>query len=685
MKFLMSIIFVIFTALAISAQSTKFTYQGRLNDGNFAANGNYDFEFRNFDALSGGAQFGSTAVLLNVPVTNGIFTVQLDFGNNFPGAPRYLNIAIRTSGSGLNYTDLMPRQEITSTPYAVKSLSADSATTADSATNAAQLGGLPANQYVQTIDSRLSDARTPTAGSPNYIQNGTLQQTASNFNISGNGTAAGTISGNTVNATTQFNIGGQRVLSIGGSSNIFTGVGTGAAITTGNNNAFFGSNSGDSTSTGSLNAFFGSNAGQANVSGGSNSFFGYHSGFNSTGNNNSFFGSNAGTNNSTGFNNAVFGKDAGFNLGASNNNAFFGYIAGFNNSTGNFNAFFGQGSGQSNTSGASNTFLGNTAGRDNQAGNQNTFVGSSAGLNSTNGVNNTFVGESSGGNNDSGGGNAFFGRNAGNTNSTGSNNTTIGTDSDVLNSNLTNATAIGYQAGVGQNNSLILGSINGVNGATADTKVGIGTIFPSERLTIQTASNNYGWVHTQGTITMGSYVGGTGAEPFGGWLGTKSNHPLSFFVNNGNAAMTLETSGFLRLNNVDAGGNLSLCLNASNHISFCSSSLRYKTNMAPFTLGLSAVKQLRPITFDWKEGGMHDLGFGAEDVAKVSDLLVIHNKQGQVEGVKYDRISAVLVNAVKEQQAQIDEQRKQIDDQKGVINALKQLVCSRNRRARVCR
>ena len=134
--------------------------------------------------------------------------------------------------------------------------------------------------------------------------------------------------------------------------------------------------------------------------------------------------------------------------------------------------------------------------------------------------------------------------------------------------------------------------------------------------------------------------------------------------------MTLETSGFLRLNNVDAGGNLSLCLNASNHISFCSSSLRYKTNMAPFTLGLSAVKQLRPITFDWKEGGMHDLGFGAEDVAKVSDLLVIHNKQGQVEGVKYDRISAVLVNAVKEQQAQIDEQRKQIDDQKAQIEKL---------------
>ena len=685
MKTLLSILFVMFASIAIPAQGTSFTYQGHLNNGNSAANGNYDFEFRNFDALSGGNQFGSTVVLLNVPVTNGVFSVQLDFGNNFPGAPRYLGIALRQAGSGTDYTILSPRQQITSTPYAVKSLNATTADTADTATNAAQLGGLSPSQYVQTNDSRLTDARTPTAGSASYIQNGTLQQSASNFNVSGNGTVGGSLSGATVNASTQYNIGGQRVLSTGGSNNVFIGFATGAAITSGNNDSFAGANAGSSNAAGSLNSFFGSSAGGANVSGGNNSFFGYHSGSNSTGNNNSFFGSNAGTNNSSGFNNAFFGKDAGFNAGASNNNAFFGYIAGFSNNTGNFNSFFGPGSGQSNTSGTSNTFLGNTAGRDNQSGNQNTFVGNSAGLNNTNGVSNTFVGDGSGGNNDSGGGNAFFGKNAGDTNATGSNNTAIGVNADVLNSNLTNATAIGYQAGVGQSNSLVLGSINGVNGATTDTKVGIGTIFPSERLTIQTASNNYGWVHTQGTITMGSYVGGTGAEPFGGWLGTKSNHPLSFFVNNGNAAMTLETSGFLRLNNVDAGGNLSLCLNASNHISFCSSSLRYKTNVAPFTLGLNAVKQLRPITFDWREGGVRDLGFGAEDVAKVNELLVIHNKEGQIEGVKYDRISAVLVNAVNEQQALIERQLKKLEQLETLVNSLKALVCAGNAKASACK
>ena len=97
------------------------------------------------------------------------------------------------------------------------------------------------------------------------------------------------------------------------------------------------------------------------------------------------------------------------------------------------------------------------------------------------------------------------------------------------------------------------------------------------------------------------------------------------------------------------------------------------------------VKQLRPITFDWKDGGGHDLGFGAEEVAKVSELLVIHNKDGQVEGVKYDRISAVLVNAVKEQQQEIESQSKTIARQQAELNALKAYVCIQNPAAEICK
>ncbi len=74
---------------------------------------------------------------------------------------------------------------------------------------------------------------------------------------------------------------------------------------------------------------------------------------------------------------------------------------------------------------------------------------------------------------------------------------------------------------------------------------------------------------------------------------------------------------------------------------------------------------------------MHDLGLGAEDVAAIEPLLVIYDKDGQIEGVKYDRIGVVLLNAVKEQQAQIQKQQVQIE-------MLKQLVCQTNAQAAVC-
>jgi hypothetical protein len=70
--------------------------------------------------------------------------------------------------------------------------------------------------------------------------------------------------------------------------------------------------------------------------------------------------------------------------------------------------------------------------------------------------------------------------------------------------------------------------------------VGIGTINPVEKLTVLTASGNYGLVHTDGTITVGTWVG-NGA----GYVGTKSIHPLRFFTASGTTQMTLLTNGNL--------------------------------------------------------------------------------------------------------------------------------------------
>ena len=84
----------------------------------------------------------------------------------------------------------------------------------------------------------------------------------------------------------------------------------------------------------------------------------------------------------------------------------------------------------------------------------------------------------------------------------------------------------------------------------------------------------------------------------------------------------------------------------------------FDTDVQPFDAGLDIVRRLRSISFNWKDGGQRDVGFAAEEVEQIEPLLVTYNKQGQIEGVKYKQITTVLVNAVRELQAQIDSLKK---------------------------
>ena len=65
---------------AIQAQTTAFTYQGRLTDGGNAASGLYDLQFKLFDAVTGGNQIATTVTRDDVTVTGGVFSTGLDFG-----------------------------------------------------------------------------------------------------------------------------------------------------------------------------------------------------------------------------------------------------------------------------------------------------------------------------------------------------------------------------------------------------------------------------------------------------------------------------------------------------------------------------------------------------------------------------------------------------------------------------
>lgn len=103
-----------------------------------------------------------------------------------------------------------------------------------------------------------------------------------------------------------------------------------------------------------------------------------------------------------------------------------------------------------------------------------------------------------------------------------------------------------------------------------------------------------------------------------------------------------------------------VCFNREGDLLQCgASSLRWKTNVQPFIGGLNIVKQLRPITFTWKEGGQPDIGLGAEDVAKVAPSFTFTDNKGEITGVKYERLDLLLINAIKEQQSQIETLRAQ--------------------------
>jgi len=529
------------TATAI-AQSTSFTYQGNLNSTGSPATGSYDFEFRLYDSASNGNQLGSTLMRDAVQVSGGAFTVDLDFGNQFPGAARYLEIRVRLTGSG-GHTILAPRQPISTIPYAMRSLaavsatSAENATTATTATNALQLGGVAANQFVLTGDARMTDARQPLAGSANYIQNQDAAPQPSAFSITDTGKAS------------WFDAGGYRIDGID-ALRVSNGTERNLAVGRGQTPFLF-----DATSTD--NVFIGNGAGAP--------------------------------------------------------------------SSGVF-------------SGQSNVYIGRRAGSE-TSGNLNTFVGAD-------------------------------------TYHTGANylgNTVIGAKAKVTSGNpqRTNATAVGYLAQVDRPNSLVLGSVAGVNTATTTVNVGIGTTSPLTRLHVANAvsrtlfgeldcNNNFAAIGFATTLDCGVYsIAGDGNSTL---INRRAGHFVIFREGNSDQ-LTIQPGGTLLIPQLAAATSpqATLCRNTSNQLAFCSSSSsKYKTNIRDFTDGLETVKKLRPVTYTLKSDGNLDYGLVAEEVNAVIPEMTYPNENGEVDGVRYDRLPVLLIDAIKQQQELIEELTRQV-------------------------
>lgn len=123
---------VLAAGLAVSASTALaaplapvFTYQGEIQRAGAPYTGTADVRFTLFDDAVAGAQVGATQTVNNVNVSNGVFTVNLDFGGAAwaTGEARYMLIEVRTPSGGGAFTALSPRQPVTATPYAINALS----------------------------------------------------------------------------------------------------------------------------------------------------------------------------------------------------------------------------------------------------------------------------------------------------------------------------------------------------------------------------------------------------------------------------------------------------------------------------------------------------------------------------------------------------------------------------------
>ena len=729
-------------ASAQTPQGTGFTYQGRLTDGPSPANGPYDFRLVLFDAATGGSQVGPILTREDVAVANGLFSIVLDFGPVFDGRRRFLDIGVRPGSSTGAFTSLTPRQELTPAPATLFSATTpwsgvggkpagfaddvddDSGGTVTSVTAGAGLLGGPI-----TTTGSLSVAFAGTGGATTaarsdhnhdaaYVRNTTTPQTGVSFSIDGTGTAA------VLAASTQFNLGADRVLSNPGTNNLFAGVGAGAGQT-----------------TGVANTYFGASAGAANATSGSNSFFGFNAGRNTTGGNNSFFGDAAGFNNTTG------------------GSAFFGFLAGFANTTGSGNAFFGRQAGRSNTTGSGNSFFGDNAGFSSASIN-NSFFGRSAGIANSTGSVNSFFGESAGANNTTGSRNVFVGREAAFANTSGNDLTLVGTFANVGADGLSFATALGAGAVVAASNTVVLGrpadtvqapgalTVGGtlnanVVDATGQFNIGgervlaslgnqntfVGRVTGPDVtgsfntflgsgagfLTTSGSSNTFVGQGAGGANTTGSnntFLGaGAGAAVAVGnsvAIGAGVQVSASNTILLGKATHTTLVPGLLNVGDIGSGNfgmqvvssaigggvvgqnvyirqlnqggsPAHLCWRVAPDgvqallVTTCTSplaSVQDKAGVRAFAGGLETVARLEPVRFSWKEGGAQDIGLAAEDVAAVEPLLVKRSDEGHGQEVQLEQLVVVLVSAIKEQQSE--------------IAALRRVVCASHPEAGPC-
>jgi hypothetical protein len=329
------------------------------------------------------------------------------------------------------------------------------------------------------------------------------------------------------------------------------------------------------------------------------------------------------TSQNTGMGTGALGGPAAKNNGSGNTAS--GFFALTSNTTGNANTASGASALQSNTTGRSNTAIGvgalqasttgnsNTASGDSALGNNtiggaNTADGSAALLFNTTGSNNSALGYQALYKNKTGGQNTASGVNALYSN-VGNYNTATGYEALYHHTSGTYNIALGWQAGfaltTGSHNIDIANPGESTDGLAADSGViRIGTLMPTALQTL--------------TYIAGIY------------------------------------------DNTSVSG-LAVVIDSDGQLGTVSSSERFKTAIAPMGSNMTKLQQLRPVTFRYKADPQGTMRYGliAEAVAKVYPELVIRDRTGRIDGIRYDELAPILLNEVQHQAAEIRDLKQQ--------------------------
>jgi Chaperone of endosialidase len=353
-----------------------------------------------------------------------------------------------------------------------------------------------------------------------------------------------------------------------------------------------------------------------NMSGSDNTAVGFQTlTQNSTGSQNTSIGSGALADNFADNNTAT-----GFHALEQNNNASRNTATGANallnnntndpNNAANDNTADGFDALQNNTSGADNTATGSGALSQNTIGNDNTATGFEVLLKNTSGTANTASGLHALEFNTTGSDNTASGLIALQSNTTGAENTALG------------AFALGTNS-TGKNNTAE-GSGALANATTGSNNVAVGF---DAGLNLKSGGNN---------IIVGANVPGTASDANTIRIGKLGTQQKAFVAGIYNIAEPVASG--IKPVYVNSNGQLGTTPPAS--------SARFKEAIKPMDKSSEAILGLKPVTFRYKNDAeaMPQFGLIAEEVAQIDPDLVIRDEQGKIYTVRYDAVSAMLLN-----------------------------------------